>query len=371
MINEQRLLDRFISYVQIDSETKAEGQFAAYLKNQLESLGLHVASDTAGEKIGSDGNNLVGRLNGTLPGEPIIFSAHMDTVVPGKGIVPQIADGVIRSAGDTILGADDKGGIAAIIEVLQMLKESGVPHRTVEVLLTIAEEGGLNGAKNMDMSLVTGSQGFVLDSGGTPGQIVIKAPSQDKIEARILGRPAHAGICPEEGISAIQVAASAIQNMNLLRIDEETTANIGIIRGGDATNIVCPEVWIKAEARSLTEEKLTAQTQHMVKCVEEACTAFGATSEIQVTREYGGYSVGAEDPLLKFTETCMTEMAIKPYRAASGGGSDTNIFNNRGLKLLNLGTGMAKSHTLDEYITVKDLIDLTRLVHKLALSWNL
>lgn len=371
MIQEQRLLDRFITYVQIDSETKSEGAFARFLGNQLESLGLQIAFDQAGQVIGSDGNNLVGRLQGTLPGAPIVFSAHMDTVVPGKGIVPRIQDGVILSAGDTILGADDKGGIAAIVEVLQMLRESGEPHRTVEVLFTIAEEGGLNGAKNMDMNLVTGSQGFVLDSGGSPGQIVIKAPSQDKIEARIFGRPAHAGICPEEGISAIQVAASAIQNMNLLRIDAETTANIGIIRGGDATNIVCPEVWIKAEARSLTEEKLNAQTAHMVKCVEDACSAYGARSEINVTREYGGYAVGSEDPLLKFTEACMVEMGLKPHRAASGGGSDTNIFNNRGLKLLNLGTGMSKSHTLDEYITVKDLTDLTRLVYKLALSWNL
>ncbi len=371
MIQEQRLLDRFMAYVQIDSETKSEGTFARFLGSQLEALGLEVAFDNAGEAIGSDGNNLVGRLKGSLPGEPIVFSAHMDTVIPGKGIVPCIRDGVISSSGDTILGGDDKGGIAAIVETLQMLRESGEPHRTVEVVFTIAEEGGLNGAKHMDMGLVTGSQGFVLDSGGSPGQIVVKAPSQDKIEARIFGRPAHAGICPEEGISAIQVAASAIQNMNLLRIDEETTANIGIIRGGDATNIVCPEVWIKAEARSLTEEKLDAQTRHMVKCVEDACGTFGARSDIQVTREYGGYDVTEGDPLLTFTEKCMAEIGLKPYRAASGGGSDTNIFNNRGLRLLNLGTGMSKCHTLDEYITVKDLTDLTRLVYKLARSWNL
>ncbi len=371
MIQEQRLLDRFTAYVQIDSETKSEGVFAAYLAKQLEELGLEVFFDKAGEVIGSDGNNLVGRLKGTVPGEPIVLSAHMDTVIPGKGIVPVIKDGVITSTGNTILGGDDKAGIAAIVEALQMLRESGEPHRTVEVVFTIAEEGGLNGAKNLEMSLVTGSKGFVLDSGGSPGQIVVQAPSQDKIEARIYGKPAHAGICPEEGISAIQVAASAIQNMNLLRIDEETTANIGIIRGGDATNIVCPEVWIKAEARSLTEEKLDAQTRHMVKCVEDACNAYGARADIQVSREYGGYSVTEGDPLLSFTENCMAEMGLKPYRASSGGGSDTNIFNNRGLKLLNLGTGMSKCHTLDEYITVRDLTDLTRLVYQLAKSWNL
>lgn len=371
MMNEARLLDRFTSYVQIDSETKSEGVFAAYLAGQLEAMGLEVLFDQAGAAIGSDGNNLVGRLRGTLPGEPIIFSAHMDTVMPGKGIVPVVENGVIVSAGDTILGADDKGGIAAVVEAIQMILESGEPHRTIEVIFTIAEEGGLNGAKHMDMALVTGTKGYVLDSGGSPGEIVVRAPSQDKIEARIHGRPAHAGICPEEGISAIQVAASAIQNMNLLRIDEETTANIGIIRGGDATNIVCPEVWIKAEARSLTVEKLDAQTRHMVKCVEDACSVFGAQADIQVSREYGGYAVNEGDAFLDFTESCMREMGLTPRRASSGGGSDTNIFNNRGLKLLNLGTGMSKCHTLDEYITVKDLTDLTRLVYKLARSWNL
>lgn len=371
MIQEKRLVERLMAYVQIDSETRSEGRFSQALAQELKAMGVEVAFDTAGEKIGSDGNNLVARLKGTLPGEPILFSCHMDTVMPGKGIVPRLEDGVVRSSGETILGADDKGGIAAVVEAMQMLIESGTPHRTVEALFTIAEEGGLNGAKHMDMSLVSGTQGFVLDSGGAPGEIVIQAPSQDKIEARILGRPAHAGICPEQGISAIQVVARAIQNMNLLRIDEETTANIGIIRGGDATNIVCPEVWIKAEARSLREEKLEAQTRHMAQCIEEACEAFGAQAEITVSREYGGYAVKEGDALLSYVEGVIRDLGLTPVRATSGGGSDTNIFNNRGLKLLNLGTGMSKCHTLDEYMTVKDLSDLTRLVHQLILSWNI
>ncbi len=371
MINEQRLIDRFMEYVRIDSETKSEGVFGRFLAEKMEQMGLVVAFDQAGAVIGSDGNNLVGRLEGTLPGEPVILCAHMDTVVPGKGIVPVLKDGVITSQGDTILGSDDKGGIAAIVEAVQMIIESKTPHRTIELVFTIAEEGGLNGAKNMDMALISGSRGFVLDSGGSPGAIVVGAPYQDKIEARILGRPAHAGICPEEGISAIQVAAGAIQNMHLLRIDNETTANIGIIRGGDATNIVCSEVWIKAEARSLTEEKLVAQTQHMVKCVEEACTKFGAKSEIEVSREYGGYAVTDGEPLLAFTEATIRDLGMTPVRMTSGGGSDTNIFNNRGLKLLNLATGMSKVHTLEEYVEVKDMVDLTRLVHRLAVSWDL
>ena len=371
MIQEKRLIDRFAEYVQIDSETKSEGAFAGFLADQLGKMGLSVAFDKAGDLIGSDGNNLVARLEGTIPGEPIIFCAHMDTVVPGKGIVPRIKDGVITSSGDTILASDDKGGIAAIMEAVQMVIESNVPHRTIEVVFTIAEEGGLSGAKNMDMSLISGTKGFVLDSGGSPGSMIVGAPYQDKVEARIIGRPAHAGICPEEGISAIQVVADAIQRMNLLRIDEETTANIGIIKGGDATNIVCSEVYIKAEARSLNEEKLVKQTQHMVRCIEEACGKFHAKPEIEVTREYDGYSISDDEPLLKFAERAIAEIGLVPVKAKSGGGSDTNVFNNRGIKLLNLATGMSKVHTLDEYVTVKDMVDLTRLVYQLATSWNL
>lgn len=371
MIRQQRLIERFLRYVQIDSETRFEGPFMNHLVKELEQLGLEVHQDQAGKVIGSDGNNIVARLKGGIAGEPIIFSAHMDTVMPGKGVDPIIENGIIKSKSDTVLGSDDKAGIAAIMEALETLVESKAAHRTVEVILTIAEEGGLNGAKNLDMGLVKGKYGYVLDSGGPVGQIIIKAPFQDKLEVCIKGKPAHAGICPEEGISAIQVIARAIENMKLLRIDEETTANIGIIKGGETTNIVCPEAYIKAEARSLSEEKLDIQIKHMAACIENACDAFSAEAHIDIHREYGGYIISGDDPLLKYTEAAMRKMGLAPKRAASGGGSDTNIFNSKGLKLLNLSIGMSKVHTLDEYIKVSDLTALGELVYQLALDFNL
>lgn len=369
-MNEKRLIQRFMTYVGIDSETLSEGVFSRHLADELAAMGLEVSFDNAGAVIGSDGNNLIARLKGDMDCPPIILSAHMDTVTPGKGITPVIDNGIIRSGGDTILGADDKGGIASIVEAVQMLIESGESHPTVELIFTIAEEGGLKGAKNLDMELVTGREGFVFDSGGAPGEIVVRAPYQDKLEVKIFGRPAHAGICPEEGVNAIQVVARAIQNMNLLRIDEETTANIGIIRGGEATNIVCPEVVIKAEARSLTESKLLEQTRHMMECFEEACQVYGAKADIQVYREYGGYAIGADHPLLNFAEGIITSLGLPVVRATSGGGADANILNNRGLQLLNLGTGMSKCHTLEEFVAIKDLKDMASLIYKMVLAWN-
>jgi len=369
MVRKERLIQRFMDYVQIDSETRSEGRFAETMKRELEQLGLDVIFDHAGEVVGSDGNNLIARFKGVLPGEPLILSAHMDTVMPGKGIEPVLVDGIIRSRGNTILGSDNKGGVAAILEALECLIEDGVALKPIEVILTIAEEGGLNGAKNLDFSLISGRRGFVLDSGGSPGNIDIMAPGQDKIDARILGKPSHAGMCPEDGINAIQVAARAIDHMRLLRIDEETTANIGIIHGGETTNIVCPEVIIRAEARSLDPQKLEEQTQHMVRCVEEACREFGAESDIHAVRSYDGYSVESDDPWLLFVESVVRKAGLEPRLQRSGGGSDTNIYNGKGFSMLNLGTGMSKVHTTDEFIKVDDLVNLATLVRLLIVEY--
>ncbi len=198
----------------------------------MEKIGLEVYMDDAGEKVGSNSGNLIGKLRGNTDGETILFSAHMDTVSPGIGIKPIIKDGVIYSDGTTILGGDDKAGIAAILEAIEIIVENNIPHGDIEVVFSIFEEGGLFGAKNLDYTKLNAKVGFVLDSGGEPGQIIVQGPAQNKINAKFIGKEAHAGVAPENGISAIQIAAEAISNMKLLRIDEETTANIGYILVG-------------------------------------------------------------------------------------------------------------------------------------------
>lgn len=362
MINEKRLLDRFLKYVQIDSPTKYEREFADYIMKEMERMGLEVYMDDAGEKVGSNSGNVIGRLKGNHDKKAILFSAHMDTVSPGKGIKPIIKDGVIYSDGTTVLGGDDKAGIAAILEAIETVIENHIPHGDIEIVFSIYEEGGLFGAKNLDFTKLKAKRGFVLDSGGEPGQIIVQGPAQNKIKAKFIGKEAHAGAAPENGISAIQMAAEAIVNMKLLRIDHETTANIGVISGGEVTNIVTKEVYIEGEARSLSYEKLREQTNHMIKCCEDAAKKFGGTVKLDIEHTYGAFKVEEESEIVEKVKEACRNIGLKPYTASSGGGSDTNVFNANGIESVNLGIGERKPHTVEEHLYIKDLENAAKLV---------
>lgn len=252
MINEERLVSEFMELVQIDSETKNEAAIAKVLKEKFGALGVEVFEDDTTAVTGHGAGNLVCTLKGMKEGvDTIYFTSHMDTVVPGNGIKPSIKDGYIVSDGTTILGADDKAGLAVMLETLKVLKEQNIEHGTIEFIITVGEESGLVGAKALDRSLVTAKFGFALDSDGKVGNIVVAAPTQAKVSATILGKTAHAGVAPEKGVSAITIAAKAISRMPLGRIDEETTANIGRFQGGQQTNIVCDHVEILARNKIL------------------------------------------------------------------------------------------------------------------------
>lgn len=365
MINQDRIVNAFMDYVRISSPTKHERKFADFISEELRQLGFDVTMDDAGEKVGSDSGNVIAKLKGTVPGTPILFSCHMDTVSPSIDIKPHIKDGVIYSDGTTILGGDDKAGIAAIIEALTVIKENNIDHADIEIAFSIFEEGGLHGAKNLDFSQFASKRAFILDSGGEPGEIIVKGPAQDKLNFKVIGKPAHAGVCPEEGISAIMVASRAINNMKLLRLDEETTANIGRIEGGSVTNIVTPEVTVTAEARSLNNDKLKAQSEHMVACFEEAASHFGAKVESTVERMYSAFSVDENDEIVKVAFKACENANLKPYTKASGGGSDTNIYNANGITAINFGIGERKPHTLEEHLYIKDLVAAAQLVLEL------
>ncbi len=282
----QRLVDQFIAMVKISSPSRQEGDFAAYARKELEALGFSVEFDSAGDQAAGETGNLIATLEGSKNVEPLMFCCHMDTVTPCTNIQPVIADGVIRSNGTTILGGDDKAGIAAIFEGVRRSQERGVEHGLLQVVFTICEEVGMHGAKGLDYSKVMAKRVFVLDAEGPLGQIAVQGPSKDTIKAVIHGRAAHAGLSPERGVSAIQVAARAIERMQLLRIDAETTANIGTISGGVATNIVAEQVDVLAEARSLFNEKLDAQSAHMKACFENAAQEFGVTVDVDIQRSY-------------------------------------------------------------------------------------
>src|SRR5919205_1752132 len=265
MINQERIKNLLLELVQIDSVSREERDVAQRIKQICEELGAEVFIDDAGEKVGGNTGNVIARFPGARPSaEPIMMSAHMDTVVPGRGVKPIIEGDIIRTDGSTVLGGDDKSGCAVILETIRCLQEQSIPHAPIDAVFSICEEVGLLGAKHLDMSKVRAKYGIVFDS-DDPGFLFTKGPSADHFEFRVYGLESHAGVAPEQGISAIRIAAEAISAMKLFRIDDETTANIGIIEGGKATNIITNFVYLKGEARSLNEEKLRAQCDHMVK----------------------------------------------------------------------------------------------------------
>ncbi|RJX72963.1 M20/M25/M40 family metallo-hydrolase [Vibrio sinensis] len=359
-INRERLVDHFIELVKIDSETGNELAIATTLAEQLGMLGFSVQKLPVPQEF-TNGFNIYARLEGEIE-DSIVLSCHMDTVTPGIGIEPIIEDGIIRSKGNTILGGDDKSGIAAIIEAVRCIQAENLAHKTIEIAFTVHEEGGLHGSEHFDMGCITSNKAIVLDTGGPIGTIVNKAPGQQKIVATIKGRPAHAGLAPEEGISAIGVAADAITQMNLLRIDEETTANIGIVHGGNATNIVMPELEIIAEARSLNDDKLTAQVNHMIETFEAAAAKHGAEVEIESTRAYNAFVIADDHPHIETVKTSFSAIGCDPITKATGGGSDANNFNAKGLTTVNISTGMAKVHTTEEFIAIEDMVKVCEFV---------
>lgn len=361
----QRLVDQFIAMVRISSPSRKEGDFAAYARKELEALGFSVEFDAAGDQVAGDTGNLIATLAGNKDAEPLMFCCHMDTVTPCNNIQPVIANGVIRSDGTTILGGDDKAGIAAVIEGVRRIRERGVEHGLLQVVLTICEEVGMYGAKGLDYSKVLAKRVYVLDAEGPLGQIAVQGPSKDTIKAVIHGRTAHAGLSPERGVSAIQVAARAIERMQLLRIDTETTANIGTISGGVATNIVAEQVDILAEARSLFNEKLDAQSAHMKACFDHAAQEFGVSVEVDIQRSYTAFKLTETDAVVKQCMDVMHALGLNPELVSTGGGSDCNIFNARGLSAVDLAVGMTDVHTKEESIKISDLETAARLIEAL------
>ena len=362
MINEKRLLDTFIGYAMIDSETKNEKAMGEKLVEDLKALGLEVKTDKAGEGFGSNGFNVCAYLPGTIPGEPTIMCAHMDTVTPGNGIKPLIDDGIIHTDGSTILSGDDKSGIAAIMEAVKVIKEQNLPCRNTEILFTIGEEGGMNGVKNMDLSMIKGKEAMVFDASGDVGKILTCGPGQIKIFATIIGRSSHAGLAPEEGISAIQVAAKGIAKMNLLRIDEETTCNIGTLKAEYATNIVPEKAEFVAEVRSRNLDKLNAQAAHMQTCLQDACDEMGAKLEIELKTNYVSFNVANDDPMVQRVFESCKRIGCEPMTAKGGGGSDANVMALHGIKPVVLSTGMTKVHTTGETLKIENLNKCAELV---------
>lgn len=376
MINEKRMLDTFVELVKIDSESLAEKDVALRLEKELKKLGAKTVFDNAHKKTGGNCGNLIAKFPGTVKKPAFMLSSHMDTVRPGKGVKPKVGKTTVTSDGTTILGADCKSGITAILEVLRVLKEKKLPHPPVEIVFTVSEEIGLLGSKNLDYSLLTAKEGLVLDS-ETPNLLTVKAPSTCKVQVKIKGLAAHAGMLPEEGISAIKIAAEAITKMKLGRIDFETTANIGVISGGNARNIVPDEVTLLGEARSHNLKKLDKQTKHMRECLEKAVKKakvkvrgkmYKAELVCDITREYPNLVMPVTDNSVKTVIDAGKKVGVPVKPVASGGGADSNVFFGHGIKAPDIGCGMEKAHTLQEYLNIKYMTDAARVALQVVLD---
>jgi tripeptide aminopeptidase len=358
------IVDYFVSLVQIDSESNQEKDIALKLEKDLTALGAEVKFDKANEKTEGNIGNLYAYLPGKVDKEPILFCAHMDTVKPGIGIKPQILKDRITSDGTTILGSDDKSGIAQIVWAIKEITESSIAHAPIEILFTISEEVGLLGSKNLDYSLIKSKFGFALDSRDV-GSLTIGAPSENSIEIIVHGKEAHAGVAPEQGLNAIMIAAKAIREFPLGRIDEETTCNIGKIGGGKATNIIPNYVKIEAEVRSHSEEKLQKITQQICSIFKETASKYQvensegkiiyAKAEINIQKGYQSFRLSEDDEIVKLVYRVNKKLDLPCTTSIGGGGSDANNFNQNSIKMAIVGTGMTSVHTVDEFILISDL----------------
>jgi tripeptide aminopeptidase len=364
MINEERLLNEFLELVQIDSETKEEAEIAKVLTKKFSDLGVEVFEDDTMGETGHGAGNLICTLKGNKEGvDTIYFTSHMDTVVPAKGVKPTLKeDGYIYSDGTTILGADDKAGLATMLESVRVLKENNISHGDIQFIITVGEESGLVGAKALDSSLVKAKYGFALDSDGKVGNIIVAAPTQAKVKATIYGKTAHAGVAPEKGVSAITIAAKAISKMPLGRIDEETTANIGRFEGGKATNIVCEQADILAEARSLVPEKMEAQVEKMKAAFTSVAEEMGGKAEVEVQVMYPGFKFKDGDEVVEVAKRAAKKIGRPSELLTSGGGSDANVIAGFGVPTVNLAVGYEEIHTKSERMPVEELNKLSEMV---------
>ncbi|MBW1894948.1 MAG: M20/M25/M40 family metallo-hydrolase [Deltaproteobacteria bacterium] len=363
MINQNRLSTLFKTLVEINSESTNEKAVAEKIVVLSKALGGTAVFDDSAVKTGSNTGNLVINFKGNTASPPLLLSAHMDTVQPGKGINVIFEDGRFKSDGKTILGADDKSAIAIILEAITVIAENNLPCCPIELVLTTCEEVGLKGAKNLDFSLITAKYGYVFDTSDTD-IIVTRAPAANRLKFQVFGKSAHAGVAPESGVNAISIAAKAISNIDSGRIDHETTCNIGTIQGGVATNIVPDYVEVHGEVRSHSNKKLDQVTEKMVKAFQETVNACKKDAsgnsfpelEVSVENDFPLTRIPEDHPVTRTVLQASQNLGRTMELKSSGGGADANIFFKKGIHTIVLGTGMENMHTVRESILLSDMV---------------
>lgn len=366
MIRKEKVTDLFCRLALIDSPSFHEREMADKLTELLKSLDFSVWEDQAGVGCGGTAGNIYARLQGDLPGRPLLFSAHMDTVQPcvGKNILIE-EDGTIRSDKTTITGADDLTGIVEILEAVRSAREEKTPHRSIEVLFTIGEEYFLTGAKAFDFQRIQAEEAYILDTDGEIGTAVIGAPTGIRFIANVVGKSAHAALAPETGVNAIAIAARAVSRMKIGRVDDETTASIGIIRGGTEGNIVPDSCFVEGETRSLSPQKARKQAKHMVDCFEKAAEEMGGSCNCELTFVYEAYQIPREHPVVARFERACKASGLEPKLIYSCGGSDNSVLTQNGIVGIVLAAGMHSIHSVSEMTSVQELCKMAELVERI------
>lgn len=348
------VVDEFLKLVSINSPSKFEGELADYLKNRLKELGAEVMEDDSGALTGSNTGNIYAKYPGNADGPSILLAAHMDTIVSTEGMIPQIRNQIIYSDGKTILGADDKAGIAVILAVISRLGQQGLPHGPIEILFTVQEEVGLIGIKNIRVNFQS-RFGYVLDGDGPVGTIINASPSHILLDLIIEGKAAHAGLAPENGINAIIVASKALAELPSGRLDQETTSNIGIISGGKARNIVADRVEIQAEVRSRNKEKLEIETNKIIAKFKETAAQNKAGFTYTQELAYDAFTIPQNHPAIAHAISAGNGLGLKINVIPTGGGLDANILNAMGIDCVALGLGNGNPHTNEEFVSIDEM----------------
>lgn len=368
MLSKDRMLENFLKMIQIYSPSRGEKEMADYLEDYLTQRGIAFQSDNAGAGYGGNGRNIVAHIPGTQAGIPLGFCAHMDQIEPCRNVKAVIEGNIIRTDGTTTLGGDDKSGIAAILEAVEDILESKAPHREIYLVFTCSEEISMQGTKHMDLSLLPCKDLVIADATGNTGVVAYKAPAMEAIQVTFHGKKAHAGIEPEKGINAVCVAAKAITDMHIGRIDAETTSNIGRIEGGAATNVVTDEVTFTAEIRSHSMEKLAQEVSHMEECCKKASQEYNATYLFTHELAYPTLSLDLDCELVSITKDAMLKESIDPQLMIIGGGSDANVLAGHGYRSVILGVGMKDVHTIEESLDIDEVWKATKVIRHMMAS---
>jgi tripeptide aminopeptidase len=359
------LRDLFTRLASIRSPSREEREMADAVTSFLRDVGVEVQEDDSAAITGCACGNLIARVPGRGAGTPLALCAHLDTVPLERAPTVVIDNGVVRSDGQTILGADDKAAVAVLLILVRDLAGEA-PAADLEVVFTAGEEIGLQGAKALAPDALRAATVFVLDSEGAPGTVITSAPTLKAVNAEFRGVAAHAGIEPESGRSAVLAAARAVSGMRLGRVDQETTANVGIIRGGSAVNVVPDRCLLRGEVRGRDEARLAAQLEPMLEALALAAAETGVDVDVDVHEDFRGYTHSADALPLRIAAAAMAEIGLERRLIGGGGGSDSNVFNARGLPAATLGVGFEHVHSPREQIRLADLDQMYHLAHALV-----